>query len=189
MAGKLVHAPVDRSSPIVAACRRGWLSVAAAVGAASIRCSRAVHGSRTPGRHAAESWSRRSERSPPTYNRLVDHSTAGEALALLTQAPLVYVNRATDTLEPWLAESWTESADHLTYTHQACAAGVTFSDGTPLTSADVLFTFRALYDPKVESPLAGDTLVNGKPLQVVSSRSLDRGHPAAVAVRARTAAD
>ena len=41
-----------------------------------------------------------------------------------------------------------------------------FSDGTPLTSADVLFTFRALYDPKVESPLAGDTLVDGKPLQV-----------------------
>jgi peptide/nickel transport system substrate-binding protein len=102
---------------------------------------------------------------PATYNRLVDHSTAGEALALLTQAPLVYVNRATDTLEPWLAASWTESADHLTYTIKL-RQGVTFSDGTPLTSADVLFTFRALYDPKVESPLASDTLVNGKPLQV-----------------------
>lgn len=102
---------------------------------------------------------------PATYNRFVDHSTAGETLALLTQAPLVYVNRATDTLEPWLAESWTESADHLAYTIKL-RAGVAFSDGTPLTSADVLFTFRALYDPKVESPLAGDTLVNGKPLQV-----------------------
>ncbi len=102
---------------------------------------------------------------PATYNRLADHSTAGEALALLTQAPLVYVNRATDTLQPWLAESWTESADHLAYTIKM-RPGVTFSDGTPLTSADVLFTFRALYDPKVESPLAGDTLVNGKPLQV-----------------------
>ena len=102
---------------------------------------------------------------PATYNRFVDHSTAGEALALLTQAPLVYVNRATDTLEPWLAESWTESADHLAYTIKL-RAGVAFSDGTPLTSADVLFTFRALYDPKVESPLAADTLVNGKPLQV-----------------------
>lgn len=102
---------------------------------------------------------------PATYNRLVDASTAGEALALLTQAPLVYVNRATDTLEPWLAESWSESADHLTYTIKL-RPGVTFSDGAPLTSADAVFTFRALYDPKVESPLAGDTLVNGKPLQV-----------------------
>jgi peptide/nickel transport system substrate-binding protein len=105
---------------------------------------------------------------PATYNRLVDHSTAGEALALLTQAPLVYINRATDTLEPWLAESWTESADHLAYTIKL-RQGVAFSDGTPLTSADVVFTFRALYDPKVESPLAGDTLVNGKPLQVSAS--------------------
>src|SRR5262249_5676301 len=44
--------------------------------------------------------------------------------------------------------------------------GVRFSDGAPLTSADVLFSFRALYDPKVASPLAADTLVSGKPLQV-----------------------
>lgn len=102
---------------------------------------------------------------PPTYNRLADFSTAGEALALLTQAPLVFVNRATDTLQPWLAESWTESADHLAYTIKL-RPRVTFSDGAPLTSADVVFTFRALYDPKVQSPLAGDTLVNGKPLDV-----------------------
>src|SRR4249919_2208030 len=64
---------------------------------------------------------------PATYNRFVDHSTAGEALALLTQAPLVSVNRATDTLEPWLAEGWTESADHLTYTIKL-RQGVSFSD-------------------------------------------------------------
>src|SRR5512133_152720 len=75
---------------------------------------------------------------PATYNRYIDHSTAGELLALLTQAPLVFVNRATDTLEPWLAESWSESADHLTYTIKL-RQGVLFSDGTPLTSADVLF--------------------------------------------------
>ncbi len=102
---------------------------------------------------------------PATYNRYVDHSTAGEALALLTQAPLIFVNRTTDTLEPWLAESWTESPDHLTYTIKL-RQGVRFSDGAPLTSADVLFSFRALYDPKVASPLAADTLVNGKPVQV-----------------------
>ncbi len=102
---------------------------------------------------------------PSTYNRYVDHSTAGDDLALLTQAPLVHVNRVTDTLEPWLAQSWTESPDHLTYTLKLRPA-VLFSDGTPLTSADVLFSYRALYDPKVNSPLAGDTLVNGKPLQI-----------------------
>lgn len=113
---------------------------------------------------------------PTTHNRYVDHSAAGEVLALLTQAPLVRLNRTTDTLEPWLAESWTESSDHLTYTLKL-RPNVQFSDGTPFTSADVLFSFRALYDPRVKSPLAGDTLANGKPLQI------EAPDPATVVVR------
>jgi peptide/nickel transport system substrate-binding protein len=117
----------------------------------------------TPVRGGELTASLRSE--PATHNRYVDRSTAGEVLALLTQAPLVHVNRVTDTLEPWLAESWTESTDHLTFTLRL-RQGVSFSDGTPLTSADVLFSYRALYDPRVQSPLASDTLVNGKPLQI-----------------------
>jgi peptide/nickel transport system substrate-binding protein len=99
------------------------------------------------------------------HNRYVDHSTGGELLAILTHATLVRVNRVTDTLEPWLAESWTESPDHLSFTLKL-RQGVVFSDGTPLTSADVLFSFRALYDPRVKSALASDTVVNGKPLQI-----------------------
>jgi peptide/nickel transport system substrate-binding protein len=102
---------------------------------------------------------------PPTHNRYVDRSSPGDYLALLTHATLVRVNRMTDTLEPWLAESWTESPDHLSFTLKL-RPGVVFSDGTPFTSADVLFSFRALYDPRVNSPLASDTLVNGKPLQI-----------------------
>jgi peptide/nickel transport system substrate-binding protein len=102
---------------------------------------------------------------PDTYNRYVDQKAAGEVLALLTQAALVQVDRRTDTLEPWLAEAWTESDDHLTYTLKL-RPGIVFSDGVPLTSADVLFSFRALYDPKVNSVLAADTLIVGKPLQV-----------------------
>jgi len=102
---------------------------------------------------------------PPTYNRYVDRSAPADWLALLTHATLVHVNRVTDTLEPWLAESWTESPDHLTFTFKL-RPGVTFSDGVPFTSADVLFSYRALYDPKVKSVLAGDTLIGGKPFQV-----------------------
>lgn len=102
---------------------------------------------------------------PTTYNRYLDPNAAGDLLALLTQAPLVHVNRATDELEPWLAESWTESADHLTYSLKL-RRGITFSDGVPFTSADVVFSFRALYDPKVETVLAPNTYIGGKPLQV-----------------------
>jgi peptide/nickel transport system substrate-binding protein len=113
---------------------------------------------------------------PETYNRYVDEKAAAEVLALLTQAALVQVNRQTDTLEPWLAQSWTESADHRTYTIRL-RSGLSFSDGVPLTSADVLFSFRALYDPRVHSVLAADTLIDGKPLQV------DAPDPATIVLR------
>ena len=84
---------------------------------------------------------------------------------MLTQAPLVRVDRTTDDLQPWLAESWQRSDDGLTYTLKL-RNGLLFSDGTPFTSADVAFSFRALYDPKVGSPLAESAQVAGKPLQV-----------------------
>ncbi|CAN5598830.1 ABC transporter substrate-binding protein [soil metagenome] len=42
-------------------------------------------------------------------------------------------------VEPWLATSWTQSADKLTWTF-TLRDGVKFSDGTPMTSADVKFS-------------------------------------------------
>lgn len=114
---------------------------------------------------------------PATYNRLVDITAAGDLLAGLTHAPLVRINRTTDQLEPWLAESWTQSDDGLTYTIKL-RSGISFSDGTPFTSADVVFTFRALYDPQVkDAGLASGAEVSGKPLQV------EAPDPATVVVR------
>src|SRR6185436_8291754 len=82
-------------------------------------------------------------------------------------ASLVRLNRATGDYEPWLAEKWTASPDGLTFT-LTLRDGVTFSDGAPFTSEDVLFTFRALYDPAVQSPLASSVMVQGKPLTVTA---------------------
>ena len=42
-------------------------------------------------------------------------------------------------VEPWLAESWDQSDDKLTWTFHL-KDGVKFSDGTPMTSADVKFS-------------------------------------------------
>lgn len=47
---------------------------------------------------------------------------------------------------PDVAESWTESADKLTYTFKL-KPGVTFHDGSPLTSADVKASFDRIRNP------------------------------------------
>lgn len=57
------------------------------------------------------------------------------------------------TLGPGLATSWTESADHLSWTIELGAA--TFSDGTAVTAEDVKFSIELHLDPDATSSLSG----------------------------------
>ncbi len=100
---------------------------------------------------------------PAGYNRYTEPSAAADLLALLTHSTLVSVDRATDELQPALAESWTQSADGLNYILKL-RNDVQFSDGAPFTSADVLFTARVVYDEKTNSSFRSAILVAGKPL-------------------------
>jgi peptide/nickel transport system substrate-binding protein len=113
---------------------------------------------------------------PRSFNRLVAPDPATKLVATLTQATLVRVNQVTQELEPWLAERWEVSSSS---SSSAAAAGpryvvhlrrgLTFSDGAPFTAADVIFTFQAMYDPKVGSPLAEAYKIDGKPLEVTAT--------------------
>jgi peptide/nickel transport system substrate-binding protein len=104
---------------------------------------------------------------PRTFNPHAGRDFASSLVIGLTQARLLRVNRATQEVEPWLAESYACAPDML-----KCALklqrGVTFSDGVPFTSADVLFSFQAVYDEKTGSPLADAILAGGKPLAVTA---------------------
>jgi peptide/nickel transport system substrate-binding protein len=102
---------------------------------------------------------------PNSFNRLASPTSPVELIARLTSATLVRVNRVSGALEPALATDWSTSADGLTFTLKL-RSGVTFSDGTPFTSADVVFSFRALYDPRVASAVASGMMVNDQPLIV-----------------------
>jgi peptide/nickel transport system substrate-binding protein len=104
---------------------------------------------------------------PRTFNRIVDRSVPTDLYATLTGSKLVTVNKATQEVEPGLAEKWTASPDNLSYT-LTLRDGVTWSDGTPFTSADVLFTFAAIYDAKVDSLLASSLKFGGKPMTVTA---------------------
>jgi peptide/nickel transport system substrate-binding protein len=100
---------------------------------------------------------------PRTFNRLVSSDQTTETLAMLMQGRLLRINRSTFELEPWLAERWDSSEDGRTHTLHL-RKDVVWSDGTPFTSADVLFSLRAVYDPNVKSPVASSITVNGQPI-------------------------
>jgi peptide/nickel transport system substrate-binding protein len=104
---------------------------------------------------------------PRSFNRIVSNHIATEMMAMLTQGKLVRINRETQTLEPLLAECWTTSADGRTFT-LSLRQGVVWSDQTPFTSADVLFTFEALYDPRTASGLASALRPGDQPLTVTA---------------------
>ena len=104
---------------------------------------------------------------PKSFNRLVDRSVPTDIYTHLTNSKLVSVNRATQEIEPGLADKWEISADNKIFTLHL-RNGVTWSDGTPFTSADVLFTFQAIYDPKVNSLLSSSLKIGGTPLTVTA---------------------
>ena len=108
---------------------------------------------------------------PRTFNPHAGRDFASNLVVGLTQARLLRINRATQQLEPWLAESYTCMPDGLSCTVKL-RQGVTFSDGMPFTSADVVFSFQAAYDEKTGSPLGDALSVGGKPLAVTAPDAL-----------------
>ena len=63
---------------------------------------------------------------------------------MLIHAKLVRTNRATQEIEPWLAEKWMRSDDGMRYTLRL-RPDIKFSDGHPFTADDVAFSFEAAY--------------------------------------------
>jgi peptide/nickel transport system substrate-binding protein len=97
---------------------------------------------------------------PRNFTRLGDAREEGtDLVALLIHAGLVRINRVTDEVEPWLAESWTRSADGRQLTIKL-RPNVQFSDGHPFTADDVAFSFDAVY----ASPVGDSLKIDGKPL-------------------------
>lgn len=100
---------------------------------------------------------------PHTWNRILATDQVTHTITEQLHSGLVRINRLTQEVEPALAESWTFSEDGRVLTFRL-RSGVRFCDGTPFTAEDVAFTFRALHDPKVASPLVETATLEGVPL-------------------------
>lgn len=92
--------------------------------------------------------------SPRFINPLLAISDADRDLGALAYAGLMGL-AGDGSLTPVLAESYTESPDGKTYTF-TIRDSAKFSDGTPVTAADVVFTVQKAQDPGLKSPEYAD---------------------------------
>ena len=90
---------------------------------------------------------------PRTFNWVMANETSSTDVTdgrLYTT--LVDFNNATETMHPQLAKSWEFSADGRTSTWHL-RRGAAFTDGHPITSKDVLFTFEVCMDDTLHTSL------------------------------------
>lgn len=101
---------------------------------------------------------------PTNFLRIAQPTAANLMFSGLTQATLLRTDAA-GNLEARLASRWSSSEDGLTWTIEL-RPEAKFSDGQPVTSADVVFSVRAA----LGTPAGADLKVDGQPATV---RALD----------------
>ncbi|HJU28224.1 MAG TPA: ABC transporter substrate-binding protein [Candidatus Binataceae bacterium] len=131
----------------------------ALIGAAGCRVNRPLND------HAAAQTLYTSTNSDPgTFNPIiVTDSASGDAIGDLFEG-LIKTDAKSTLPEPDLAQSWEYSDGDKTITFHL-RRDVKWSDGVPFTSRDVLFTLRAIYDPRVPNSIISSLMVDGKPIQ------------------------
>lgn len=111
--------------------------------------------------------------TPKTFNYLMadDEPTVVTSFFLLNSRLIDFDHRS-NSYVPSLAESWNTSTDGRTVDIKL-REGLKFSDGDDLTAEDVVFTLRAIYDERTNSPAFRDSLlVDGKPIEAKVSDDL-----------------
>lgn len=87
---------------------------------------------------------------PGTLNPLLATETSSFEVFEYIFDSLLKVDNETLSHRPMLAKAWTISPDHLEYTFWL-RDDVSWHDGKPFTSDDVIFTFNSISDPRVDA--------------------------------------
>jgi peptide/nickel transport system substrate-binding protein len=150
------------------------MRIAAAIVAAAALGAPAVHRWRSnevgPRSGPADTVVASIRAEPRSFNRYTSRDLSTVVLTYLTHGSLVRVNRSTNELEPELAERWELLADRQTY-RLWLRPNLRFSDGVPFSADDVAFSFKAIYDRRVDSVLADSLRVRGQPLVVTAENT------------------
>ena len=90
---------------------------------------------------------------PTTFNPQVPNNVSTSVLLTRLLTPLVTFDPSSQTYEPALARSWEIGKDNKSYTFHL-RRGVLWSDGSPFTADDVIFTFDCILT-EIEDPESG----------------------------------
>ncbi len=123
---------------------------------------------------------------PRTLNPVLAADIASRTVTAALNADLLHINRTTDQVEPALASSFQVSRNGESYTLRL-RQGVHFSDGSPFTADDVVFSFNVYLDPRFNAPQRDLLLIDGQPIRLTRlgpySVRFDLPHPYAAAAR------
>lgn len=87
---------------------------------------------------------------PPVLNPIIETNADAQTVSAAIFESLITKDNTTLEPKPWIASRWKISADGLTYTFYM-RRDVTWSDGVPLTAADVVYSYERIMDPKVDA--------------------------------------
>ena len=100
-------------------------------------------------------------------NPIVTNDATASGIILYIYENLLEINRVTYELEPLIAKSMPEiSEDHLSYTFDL-KENVTFSDGTPLTGEDIIFTVKVIKNPFTDAQAIRNYFMDVKNVELV----------------------
>lgn len=102
---------------------------------------------------------------PKTLNPILSVDATSREVIGTMNADLIHINRETQRTEPALAKSWSVSPDGRKFVLQL-RKGLKFSDGTPFTADDVVFSFTLYLDEALHSPQRDLLIIDDKPIVV-----------------------
>jgi peptide/nickel transport system substrate-binding protein len=97
---------------------------------------------------------------PSNFNRMLTSVLSSAAVTERLSSDLVHINRGDFRLEPSLATRWEADKTGRIYTIHL-RRGIRFSNNSPFTADDVVFTWQVLTDPNIQCAMAGQVEING----------------------------
>ncbi len=109
--------------------------------------------------------------SPKSLNYYLDNNVFSARVFGAMYETLIDMNSQTLEYEPALAEQWSISADKKTFTFRLDTAAK-WSDGTPITAADVAWTYKTILAPENLTGVHKISLERLNPPEVLDSRTI-----------------